>query len=249
MATGKRIGPDTGKPEAFASWEEFNAAFETQLKALIDRMLAISDEADRIRAEFEPTPYLSTLVGGCAEKGRDVTQGGARHGYITVEGVAFATAADSLAAVKKLVYEDGKVTMTDLVRALHEDFEGYEPLRQTLINKAPKYGNDDDYADEVARDLSQTWTRAGHRAHLSRHRQALPRRLSLLELLDRLRALHRGYPGRQEEGHLPLQRHRAGGRRGPPRPHGRDTLGGQDGAGDGAQRGLPHHELQPVPAA
>jgi trans-4-hydroxy-L-proline dehydratase len=162
--TGKRLGPDTGKPESFASWQEFKAAFDIQLKALIDHMLAISDEADRIRAEFEPTPYLSTLVGGCAEKGRDVTQGGARHGYITVEGVAFATAADSLAAVKKLVYEDGKVAMEDLVRALHDDFEGFEPLRQTLINKAPKYGNDDDYADEVARDLSQTWTRAvtGH---------------------------------------------------------------------------------------
>jgi len=156
--THKRIGPDTGRVEDFTSWEQFRAAFMTQLKALIDHMLSISDEADRIRAEFEPTPYLSTLVGGCAEKGRDVTQGGARHGFITVEGVAFATTADSLAAVRKLVYEDGKVKMDDLATAIRDDFEGYEPLRQTLINKAPKYGNDDDYADEIARDLSQTWT-------------------------------------------------------------------------------------------
>jgi formate C-acetyltransferase len=145
--------------ENFKSWEEFHSAFEKQLRALLDYMLSISDEADRIRAELEPTPYLSTLVGGCAESGKDVTQGGARHSYITVEGVAFATAADSLAAVKKLVYEDGKVKMEDLVRAVQADYEGYEPLRQTLINKAPKYGNDDDYADDVARGLSQTWTR------------------------------------------------------------------------------------------
>jgi pyruvate formate-lyase/glycerol dehydratase family glycyl radical enzyme len=158
-ATGKRIGPDTGAVEGFASWEQFRGAFETQLKALVDHMLSISDEADRIRAQFEPTPYLSTLVGGCAEKGRDVTQGGARHGYITVEGVAFATAADSLAAVKKMVYEDRKVDMKELASAIREDYEGYEPLRQTMINKAPKYGNDDDYADEVARYLSQAWTR------------------------------------------------------------------------------------------
>jgi formate C-acetyltransferase len=157
-ATAKRIGPDTGKVEGFTSWQQFRAAFETQLKALMDYMFSISDEADRIRAEFEPTPYLSTLVGGCAEKGRDVTQGGARHSYITVEGVAFATAADSLAAVKKLVYEDRKVKMQDLAQAIRADYEGYEPLRQTMINKAPKYGNDDDYADEVARDLSQAWT-------------------------------------------------------------------------------------------
>lgn len=159
-AGGKRLGPDTGRPEDMGSWEDFRAAFEAQLEALLHRMLAISDEADRIRAEFEPTPYLSTLVGGCAEKARDVTRGGARHGYITVEGVAFATAADSLAAVKKLVYEEGRVGMADLDQALGDDYQGHEPLRLTMLNKAPKYGNDDDYADEVARYLSRLWTRA-----------------------------------------------------------------------------------------
>lgn len=157
-ATGKRIGPDTGDVEKFTTWEEFRRAFETQLKALLDYVLDISDEADRIRAEFEPTPYLSALVGGCAEKGKDITQGGARHNYITVEGVAFATAADSLTAVKKLVYEERKIGMGELKRALRDNFEGHEALRQTLLNKAPKYGNDDDYADEVARWLSRTWT-------------------------------------------------------------------------------------------
>jgi pyruvate-formate lyase len=134
-------------------------AFEAQLQALLDRMIAVSDEADEIRSRFEPTPYLSSLVGGCAEKGKDVTQGGPRHSYITVEGIAFATAADSLAAVKKLVYEEGKVDMAELARAIRDDFVGHEDVRQTLINKAPKYGNDDDYADEVARYLSQLWTR------------------------------------------------------------------------------------------
>lgn len=158
-ASGKRIGPDTGSVEGFRSWREFREAFEIQLQALMDRMLSISDEADRLRSLYEPTPYVSTLVGGCAEKGKDVTQGGPWHNFITVEGVGFATAADSLAAVKKLVYEDGKVKMADLARAVRSDFEGYEGLRQTLLNKAPKYGNDDDYADEIARYLSQTWTR------------------------------------------------------------------------------------------
>ncbi len=157
-ATGKRIGPDTGRVEDLSTWEDFKTAFEAQMKALMDYMLSISDEADRIRAAWEPTPYLSTLVGGCAESGKDITQGGARHNFITVEGVAFATAADSLAAVKKLVYEDGRVRMEDLAAAIGDDFENHEPLRQTLLNKAPKYGNDDDYADEVARYLSRLWT-------------------------------------------------------------------------------------------
>ena len=88
-----------------------------------------------------------------------MTQGGPRHNYITVEGIGFATAADSLAAVKKLVYEKSRVSMADLAKAIRDDFQGHEALRQTLLNKAPKYGNDDDYADEVARYLSQTWTR------------------------------------------------------------------------------------------
>ncbi|MFW6113897.1 MAG: pyruvate formate lyase family protein [Actinomycetota bacterium] len=157
--TGKQLGPNTGKVEKFRNWEEFKGAFEVQLTALMNRMLDLSDEADAIRSEYEPTPYLSTLVGGCAEKGLDVTQGGPRHNFITVEGVSFATAADSLAAVKNLVYEDRKLEMAELARALEDNFEGYEALRQTLINKAPKYGNDDDYADGLARYLSQKWTR------------------------------------------------------------------------------------------
>jgi len=157
--TKTRLGPDTGKVEDFGSWREFREAFETQLRALLDRMLSISDEADRVRSQYEPTPYLSALIGGCADKGKDVTQGGPWHNFITVEGVGFATAADSLAAVKKLVYEDCKVSIAELARAIRADFEGHESLRQSLLNKVPQYGNDDDYADEIARYLSQAWTR------------------------------------------------------------------------------------------
>ena len=158
MATGKRLGPDTGDPRSLATWEDFRRAFEVQLKAFLDKVLAVSDESDSLRARYQPTPYLSAIVGGCAENGKDITAGGARFNFITVEGIALGTAADSLAAVKKLVYEDGRIGMDDLVRALAEDFEGHEALRQALLNRAPKYGNDDDYADEVARWLSRTWT-------------------------------------------------------------------------------------------
>jgi pyruvate formate-lyase/glycerol dehydratase family glycyl radical enzyme len=158
QATGDRLGPATGDPRRFKSWDEFRAAFETQLKALLDRFIEFYNFSDSIRANYEPTPYLSALVDGCAESGRDVTNAGPEHNYVTVEGVAFATAADSLMAIKKLVYEDGSVSMDDLVKAIEDNYEGHEKLRQTLVNKAPKYGNDDDYADEVARYLSRFWT-------------------------------------------------------------------------------------------
>jgi formate C-acetyltransferase len=156
--TGKKIGPNTPPVEKIATWDEFRDAFRAQLLAVLDRVIEVSDAADAIRSRFEPTPYLSAIVGGCAEKARDVTAGGPRFNYITVEGIAFATAADSLTAVKKLVYEEGRVRMADLKKALEDNFEGHESLRLTLVHKAPKYGNDDDYADEVAAWLHRLWT-------------------------------------------------------------------------------------------
>jgi formate C-acetyltransferase len=163
MATGAQVGPRSGDPRTFDDFEAFFGAFKAQLKAVLLHLIGAASEADAIRATFEPTPYLSALVDGCADSGRDVTQGGARHNYITVEGIALATAADSLAAVKKLVFEERRVSMEELLAALRSNFEGYEELRQTLRNKAPKFGNDDPYADEVAREVSRFWTEEAFR--------------------------------------------------------------------------------------
>jgi len=157
-ASGVQVGPRTGDPRTFASFDQFLDAFKAQLRAVMELLIAANDVADAGRARFGPTPYVSALVDGCLESGKDVTAGGARHNFITVEGVALATAADSLAAVKKLVYDDRSVAMDELVRALDAGFEGYGPLRQTLLNKAPKYGNDDAEADQLAREISQFWT-------------------------------------------------------------------------------------------
>jgi len=159
METGKRVGPATGNPGGFADFPAFFAAFKAQLKALLERLIDCNNGADAIRAALEPTPYLSALVDGCAGSGRDITAGGAVHNYITVEGIALATAVDSLAAVKKLVYEDKTVSMDELLAAIRANFEEHEALRQTLINKAPKFGNDDPYVDEIAREVSQFWTK------------------------------------------------------------------------------------------
>jgi pyruvate formate-lyase/glycerol dehydratase family glycyl radical enzyme len=157
-ATGEQVGPRTGDPRSFVTFDQFCDAFKAQLRAITELLIAANDIADAGRARFGPTPYVSALVDGCLESGRDITAGGARYNFVTVEGVALATAADSLAAVKKLVYDEGAVTMGELVRALDTDFEGHEPLRHMLLNKAPKYGNDDAEADELARQISQFWT-------------------------------------------------------------------------------------------
>ena len=163
LRTGVRVGPRTGDPRRMGDFPAFLDAFNAQLKALLERLIEGSNQADALRAEFEPTPYLSALVDGCAESGRDITAGGAAHNYITVEGIALATAVDSLAAVGKTVYEDGAVSMGELVAAIGANFDGYEALRQTLVNKAPKFGNDDSYVDDIARDVSRFWTEEAFR--------------------------------------------------------------------------------------
>jgi len=157
-ATGEQVGPRTGDPRQFQGFPQFLEAFEQQLHALLKLLIQANNLADTGRARFQPTPYVSALVDGCLESGKDVTAGGARYNFITVEGVALATAADSLAAVKKLVYDERTVNMDELIRALDANFEGYEALRQTLLYKAPKYGNDDPFADDIARQISHFWT-------------------------------------------------------------------------------------------
>ena len=158
MATGKRFGPRTGDPKEFQGFPQFMEAFKQQLQAILLKLIAANNLADAGRARWEPVSYLSALVDGCLQSGRDCNAGGARYNFLTVEGVALATVADSLAAIKKLVFEDHQVEMGNLVEAIRANFEGQEGLRRMLLTKAPKYGNDDGYADEIAREVSRFWT-------------------------------------------------------------------------------------------
>jgi formate C-acetyltransferase len=166
LASGAQIGPKTGDPRAFAHFEQFYATFKIQLKHLLEWIVRVNDLADAGRARWEPVPYLSALVGGCLESGKDSNAGGARHNFLTVEGIALATATDSLAAVKKLVFEEKTISMEQLLRAIAANYEGYESLRQTLLNKSPKYGNDDPFADRIAHQVSRFWTEEAFR-HVS----------------------------------------------------------------------------------
>jgi pyruvate-formate lyase len=154
---GELIGIETGDPENFKTWNEFWNAWKKQIEFMIRYTAEIYNLTEKIRSEFLPTPYLSTIVHDCIEKGLDVRNGGPLHRFVTVEGVGFASTVDSLLAIKKLVYEDKKYTISEIKEALMNDFEGYEVLQTTLKNKAPKYGNDEDNADEIARKVMKIW--------------------------------------------------------------------------------------------
>jgi len=158
MVTGDQIGPETGDPESFESYAQFLAAVKKQLDSILLQTMDIYNGFDALRAKFAPVPYLSSHIGGCMDSAKDVRQGGAKYNFITVEGCSISTLADSVAAVKKLVFEDKKIAMADLAKTLKEDFAGAEPMRQMLINRAPKIGNDDDYVDSIGRELSRYWS-------------------------------------------------------------------------------------------
>ena len=149
-------GP-TGELSELDTFEKFYSAVKQQLKYVIKRMVEHYDNTETIRAKFNPTPYLSLLVNGCAEKAKDITQGGAQLGFVTIEGVTFATTVDSLLAVKYLVYDKKLCTLTELVEALKADWKGYEVLQAMATNRAPKYGRDDDEADALAKDFMEFW--------------------------------------------------------------------------------------------
>jgi formate C-acetyltransferase len=154
----KQDGPATGDSAAFESWGQFWTAYAGQTAYIIEKCMELYEATEAIRAEFCPTPYLSCLVRGCAEKGLDITQGGAELSFTTLEAVTFATTVDSLLAIQYLVFDQKECTLDELVRALRDNWKGHEVLQARAKHRAPKYGRDDDEADDMAVRVMDLWT-------------------------------------------------------------------------------------------
>ena len=147
--TGERLGPSTGGAASLATFDDLFRAFETQLRHLIDVKIRGNQGIERLYASEMPAPFLSVLTDDCITNGRDYNAGGARYNNTFIQAVGIGTITDSLAAIRRLVLEEQKLALPDLVAALDADFAGNEPLRARLVNRMPKYGNDDDGADDV----------------------------------------------------------------------------------------------------
>lgn len=155
--SGEMLGLATGDPTNFKSFDQFMNAFKKQVTRQIQDGHIAGSYAELIQAQHFPLIMQSLLTDDCIGRGLAANAGGA---LINVgPGCAFTggwgTVADSLAAIKKLVYEEKKISMADLVKAIDTNFEGYENIQQMLMNDAPKYGNDIDYVDELAREIFQ----------------------------------------------------------------------------------------------
>ncbi len=145
--TGKQLGPETGDPRQFASLDDVFAAFERQLRHVVDLKVAGNAFIERMYAAEMPAVFLSVLIDDCIKTGKDYNAGGARYNTSYIQCVGIGTITDSLSAIGKHVFETHALTMGQMADALVADFAGSEPLRLTLWNKTPRYGNDDDAAD------------------------------------------------------------------------------------------------------
>ena len=147
--TGRRIGPATGDPRGFASFDDLFTAFDAQLRHFVAVKACGNDVIERLFAERMPAPFLSLLIDDCIATGRDYHDGGARYNTTYIQGVGLGTVTDALSAVRRHVFEARSVSMEQLLAALAADFAGHERLRQLLLHRTPRYGNDDDAADAV----------------------------------------------------------------------------------------------------
>ncbi len=145
--TNRQLGPQTGNPADFKSYDEFFEAYRTQVNYFMGVKLAGNNIIERVFMKNMPVPFLSILIDDCIARGKDYMCGGARYNSTYIQGVGLGSITDMLTAVKYQVYDTKAVTMQTLVDALDADFKGYEKLQYNLVYNTPKYGNDDDYAD------------------------------------------------------------------------------------------------------
>jgi len=155
--TGERIGVESGNPEEFKSFEELLSAYKKQLKYFVDVKIKGNRIIERLWAKYLPAPFLSILIDDCIQKGKDYNDGGARYNTSYIQGVGLGTITDSLTAIKYQVYDKRNITFSELLAALKADFRGAESLRKMLLGETPKYGNDDDYSDQVLSQIFQIY--------------------------------------------------------------------------------------------
>lgn len=149
LLTGEQIAEHYGDLSTYKTFDELEKVFRRYLDEYMDRMVKACEEVEKAHIDLLPSPFLSSVIDECMEKGIDVTAGGAHYNFSGIQMIQVANLADSLAAVKQLVFDEHKVSGEELLHALENNFEGSEVLRAMLLNKVPKYGNDVDWVDNL----------------------------------------------------------------------------------------------------
>lgn len=148
--TGKKLGLETGDPRTFKTYEELYEAYHKQMVHFVNMKLAVNNYIERMFSLYAPATFLSLFIDDCITRGQDYYSGGARYNTTYIQCTGLGTITDCLSTLKKHVFEDKKFTMDEILDAVSRNFEGNEKMRQFIINRTPFFGNDDDYADNIA---------------------------------------------------------------------------------------------------
>jgi len=155
--TKKQLGPETGDPANFESFEQLFDAYKKQLAYFIEVKIKGNIVIERLYAQYLPATFMSVLIDDCIKNGKDYNAGGARYNTSYVQGVGVGTLTDSFSAIKYNVFEQNKLSMARMMELLKSNFEEDESMRQLMLNDTPKYGNDDDFADDITKDIFESF--------------------------------------------------------------------------------------------
>lgn len=160
--SGTVQGPRTGNPLTFERFEDLFGAYTIQLKAIIDRAIASTVAHETLWPRINPSPLIAGTISDCLARGMDIGEGGAHYNSVGCVGMALANACDSLAAVKRIVYDEGRYSMNEVLGALADDFRDSESMRLCLQNRGPKWGNGDRETDALARRIADLYCDTVH---------------------------------------------------------------------------------------
>ncbi|MBT8383630.1 MAG: glycyl radical protein [Ignavibacteria bacterium] len=154
---GKQIGIETGDPKGFKTFEDLIEAYKKQVKHFADIKIKGNAIIERLYAEYLPAPFMSLLIDDCISKGMDYNNGGARYNTSYIQGVGIGTTTDSLTALKYNVFDNKKLSIEEFLIAMNKNYDGFDTIKDHLLNQTPKYGNDNDYADEVLKEVFEIY--------------------------------------------------------------------------------------------
>ncbi|MCL4466881.1 MAG: hypothetical protein M1389_12795 [Chloroflexi bacterium] len=160
--TGEQVGPHTGDARSFAGFDDVWDAYVKQMDYFLEHAHDSIAAAERAWPQINPSPMVAGAIEDCIARGKDVGQGGPRYNTVGFVGAGLANACDSLVALKKAVYEEKRFTIGEVLEALRANFEGQERMRQYLVNRTPKWGNNDPDADGLARRIADYYCNKVH---------------------------------------------------------------------------------------
>ena len=160
--SGQQVGPSTGDPRQFANFEDLWSAYTEQMDFFLTRAAECIRAAEGQWPQINPSPLISATIEDCLARGKDISQGGAHYNAVGFVGAALGSTCDSLLALRQTVYDEKRFAIEEILDAIDCNFEGHERMRQYLLNRVPKWGNNNPEADRLAKRIAEYYCNKIH---------------------------------------------------------------------------------------